>query len=54
MRPGERITWRSVNRDYHGTVEKELDSVILVRMDNGKQMIIDKSTTGYERQHKRQ
>ena len=41
---GERITWRSVNRDYHGTVEKELQSVFLVRMDNGKQMIIDKES----------
>ena len=44
MKAGERITWRSVNKDYHGTVEKELKSVYLVRMDNGKQMIVDKQT----------
>ena len=54
MKTGERITWRSVNKDYQGTIEKELNSVILVRMDNGKQMIIDKSTIGYERQRQSQ
>ena len=39
-----RITWMSVNKVCHGTVEKELPSVFLVRMDNGKQMIIDKES----------
>jgi len=45
MMADKRITWMSVNKVCHGTVEKELPSVFLVRMDNGKQMIIDKSQT---------
>ena len=45
MREGERISWQSVNAVCHGIVEKELPSVLLVRMDNGRQMILDKSKT---------
>ena len=45
MREGERISWQSVNAVCHGVVEKELPSVLLVRMDNGRQMILDKSKT---------
>ena len=45
MREGERVSWQSVNMVCHGIVEKELPSVLLVRMDNGRQMILDKSKT---------
>jgi len=45
MMEGERISWQSVNMVCHGIVEKELPSVLLVRMDNGRQMILDKSQT---------
>lgn len=49
VKEGDRIRWRSVNKEYSGTVEQELSQVLLVRMDNGKCVIIDKQSK-YERE----
>lgn len=41
LQPGDRVTWRGVNRDYTGEVLKLTPSGYLVRLDlNGKQVLL--------------
>lgn len=41
MGPGERISWRTLNGTMSGVIEDEQELGYLVRLDNGKYVIVD-------------
>ena len=43
--PGSRVYWRGVNRTYDGTVEAETPTGWVVRVDEGRQVVLSKPTT---------
>jgi len=53
MKAGDTISWQSVNKVCHGTVVGEHPLGLIVRLDNGKNSIVNQESILYhnERQH---